>query len=121
MVFEGFCGVYMENKVETEKGREMIMLQDAKVGSLVGVESHMYDGCLALFTCKTNEKTKLLFIDKKGFDLYIKDFLLTKHQKVHQFYQNLTFLKETRQTFRGLLRLVLMTEMKKILAKTVAV
>ena len=81
----------------------------------------MYDGCLALFTCKTNEKTKLLFIDKKGFDLYIKDFLLAKHQKVHQFYQNLTFLKETRQTFRGLLRLVLMTEMKKILAKTVAV
>ena len=79
MVFEGFCGVYMENKVETEKGAERIMLQDTKVGSLVGVESHMYDGCTALFTCKTNEKTKLLFIDKKGFDLYIKEYMLTKH------------------------------------------
>ena len=48
--------------------------------------------------------------------------ILSEHEdSFHQFYQNLTFLKETRQTFRGLLRLVLMTEMKKILAKTVAV
>jgi len=58
------------------------MLQDAKVGTLVGIESHMYEDCPALFTTKSNEKTKLLMIDKEGFEMYIKDYLLAKHQKV---------------------------------------
>ena len=97
------------------------MLQDAKVGTLVGIESHMYEDCPALFTTKSNEKTKLLMIDAEGFEMYIKDYLLAKHQKVQQFYQSTLFLKQTKQTFRGLLKLVLMTEMKKVLAKTVAV
>jgi len=55
------------------------MLQDAKVGTLVGIESHMYEDCPALFTTKSNEKTKLLMIDKEGFEIYMKDYLLAKH------------------------------------------
>ena len=118
MVFEGFCGIYTTNKQASENehakpGHDQVMLQDAKVGTLIGVESHMYEDCPALFTTKSNEKTKLLWIDKDGFEMYIKDYLLAKHQKVQQFYQSTLFLRETKQTFRGLLRLVLMTEMKK--------
>ena len=65
---------------------DMIMLQDAKVGTIVGIESHMYDDCPAIFTAKSNEMTKLLFIDKAGFDLYLKDFLLARHRKIMDFY-----------------------------------
>jgi len=59
-----------------------------KVGTLIGTESHMYDDCLSAFTAMTNEKTKLLRIDKKGFSLYIKSFLLAKFEKLFTFYQN---------------------------------
>ena len=65
---------------------DQVMLQDVKVGSLVGVESHMYDNFPALFTAKSNEKTKLLFIDKDGFDLYLKEFLIAKHRRILDYY-----------------------------------
>lgn len=88
------------------------------MGTLIGVESHMYDDCTALFTAKSNEKTKLLFIDKAGFDLYLKDFLSVKHRKLMQYYQNAIFLKKTKETFRGLLKLVLMSESKQVQSNT---
>lgn len=40
--------------------QDQVMLLDMKVGSLIGVESHMYDNFPALFTAKSDEKTKLL-------------------------------------------------------------
>ena len=85
------------------------MLQDAKVGSLIGVESHMYDECPNLYTAKSNEKTKLLFIDKEGFNTYLRDLLLKKQKKIMNFYQNAIFLQKTVESFKGLLRLVLMS------------
>ena len=97
------------------------MLQDAKVGTLIGIESHLYDDCPALFTAKTNEKTKLLMIDKAGFDLYMKDYLLTKHRKILNFYQSSIYLKKTKETFRDLLKLVLMSECKTVFANTCVV
>ena len=90
------------------------MLLDVKVGTLIGVESHMYEDCPALFTAKSNEKTKLLFIDKEGFDIYIKDYLMEKHRKILNFYQSLIFLKKTKETFRGILKLVLLSECKQV-------
>ena len=56
------------------------------MGTLIGIESYLYDDCPALFTAKSNEKTKLLFIDKEGFDLYLKDFLLVRHRKIMDYY-----------------------------------
>ena len=94
------------------------MLQDAKVGTLIGIESHMYKDCPALFTAKSNEKTKLLFIDKEGFDLYLKDFLMGRHRKIMNFYQSVIFLRNTQQSFHSLLRLVLMSEHKTVIANT---
>jgi len=55
----------------------------------------MYNDFPALFTAKSNEKTKLLFIDKIGFDLYIKDFLMQKHKKILDYYQSTWWLKQT--------------------------
>ena len=98
-----------------------VMLQDAKIGTLIGIESHMYEDCPGLFTAKTNEKTKLLFIDKAGFDLYLKEYLLGRHRKILDFYQNVVFLKNTKTTFRNLLRLVLMSEYKTVFANTCVV
>ena len=71
------------------------MLRDAKVGTLIGIESHLYEDCPACFTAKSNEKTKLLFIDKAGFILYMKDYILAKQNKIMQYYQNALFLKKT--------------------------
>ena len=46
----------------------------------------MYEDFNACFTAKSNEKTKLLFIDKAGFDLYMKEYILAKHRKIIDFY-----------------------------------
>lgn len=100
---------------------DQVLLKDAKVGSLIGIESHLYDDCPAVFTAKTNEKTKLLFIDKEGFDLYLKDYLLEKHRKIMNYYQRLNFIKQTKETFRGLLRLTLMSECKSVYANSCVV
>jgi hypothetical protein len=97
------------------------MLQDAKVGTLIGIESHLYEDCPALFTAKSNEKTKLIFIDKAGFDLYFKDFLLKKQLKIMNFFQQVVFLQKTKVNFRALLKLVLMSEYKTVLANTCVV
>lgn len=91
------------------------------MGSLVGVESHLYDNFPALFTAKSNEKTKLLFIDKNGFDLYLKDFLLAKQRKILNYYQSTFWLQSTQKTFRGLLKLVLLSECKTVFANTCVV
>ena len=55
----------MEELGEKNAAKELlglIMLQDAKVGCLIGVESHMYEDCPAMFTTKSDEKTKLLMM-----------------------------------------------------------
>ena len=121
MVFEGFCGFYEQKKapvikinafgkeiLQTEEDDEenkeaasihhkkthldQVMLCDAKVGTLVGIESHLYDDCPACFTAKSNEKTKLLFIDKAGFDKYFKDFILERQRRILDYYQESIFL-----------------------------
>jgi len=71
------------------------MLADAKVGTLIGIESHLYEDCPACFTAKSNEKTKLLFIDKAGFDLYMKELILRKQRKIMDYYKQAIFLKKT--------------------------
>ena len=81
----------------------------------------MYDNFPALFTAKSNEKTKLLFIDKTGFDMYIKELLIAKHRKILQHYQSTYWLKNTQQSFRGLLKLVMMSECKSVFANTCVV
>ena len=54
------------------------MLADIKVGKPFGLESHCYDGCPAIYTIKSDEKTKLLFIDTEGFQKYLKEFSLVQ-------------------------------------------
>ena len=52
------------------------MFKEAPVGTLFGVESHIYPDCMSCVTAMTDEKTKLLFIDKEGVDTYLKDDFL---------------------------------------------
>ena len=73
---------------------------------------------MACFTAKSNEKTKLLFIDKAGFELYMKDFLLGRHRRIIDFYQESIFLRKTSESFRSLLKLVLLSESKVVFANT---
>ena len=92
-----------------------------KVGSLVGAISHLYEDMTALFTIKSNEKTKLFFIDKAGFDLYIKDFLLAKQKVKMDFFYGTMFLRKTKEDFRAILKLVMMSELKTVYANTCVV
>jgi len=77
--------------------------------------------CMSPFTAMTNEKTKLLRIDKKGFELYMKSFLLANQEKLFTFYYNQMFLGETKSSFKRLLPLVAMTQIKKVMANTLVV
>jgi len=87
MLFEGYCGIYRkssriaemspeEQKRERAAGRlteNGTLFKEANVGTLIGVESQLYGPeCMSCFTAMTNEKTKLLFIDAEGFELYMK-------------------------------------------------
>ena len=112
------------NEETTNAAKELlslIMLQDAKVGSLVGVESHLYDNCNNIFTIKSDEKTKLIMIDAEGFKKYVKDFVNQKHQRIINMYQSMPFLRNTTSTFQGLMQLVLLTDIRQIYADTLIV
>lgn len=62
------------------KGRHSALLQDANSGTLLGVDLHLWD-TPNLFTTETCEKTKLLEIDRKGFDLFMREYLKSKLSK----------------------------------------
>ena len=84
MVFEGFLGIFKEITRQIEsakgKGKQQTLLQDVNAGTLLGAELHLFD-FPNLFTSETCEKTKLLEIDRIGFDLFMKEFVRAKYAK----------------------------------------
>jgi hypothetical protein len=88
------------------------MLREAPVGTLFGVESHIYPDCMSCVTAMTDEKTKLLFIDKEGVDKYLKEDFLAQYETIFNFYNEQMFLKATNPSFTELLPLVMMTKQK---------
>ena len=97
------------------------MLIDAKCGTLVGIESHMYEDCPAMFTVCTSEKSKLLQISSAGFKKYMKPFLKPRHDRVLSFLSKQEFMKEFKTDLFRMLPLVLMIEQKKVLPNTLVV
>jgi hypothetical protein len=95
-------------------------MQDANCGSLLGEELHLYDS-ENLFTAETCEKTKLLEIDKVGFEMYMQTFLRDKYAKFESVYRNFSFLKNTKKDPKSMLSLVTKTNSKKVMANTVMI
>jgi hypothetical protein len=42
---------------------------------------------MSCYTAMTDEKTKLLFIDKEGVDKYLKDDFLAQYETIFNFYR----------------------------------
>jgi hypothetical protein len=51
------------------------------------METYLYD-TESCFTVVTNEKTKLLFIDKEGFNKYLRADYLSFYNSIFQFYRS---------------------------------
>ena len=75
MAFDGECGIYKNVWNDNKNQYFKKFLVDAKCGTLVGMESHMYEDCPAMFTVCTSEKTKMLSIDITGFNKFIRPFM----------------------------------------------
>ena len=77
--FKGGAGESDDEFENNNTAKELLglhMLNDIKVGKAFGMESHVYDECPAIFTIKSDEKTKLLMIDTEGFHKYVKDCMV---------------------------------------------
>ena len=92
------------------------------MGTAIGVESHLYGPeCMSCFTAMTNEKTKLLFIDAEGFDLYMKPELSLHYEQIFDFYRKQPFIKNFQSSFSELLPLVMATKSKQVMKDTIVV
>lgn len=102
------------------KGKQNTLLQDVNAGTLLGAELHLFD-FPNLFTSETCEKTKLLEIDRMGFDLFMKEFVRAKYAKYEAFYRGMSFLRRTKISEKAMLSLITMTNSKKVMADTMIV
>lgn len=59
-----------------------MFLKDATLGTLIGQDCHYDQNLCNLYTAETSEKTKLIEIDKSGFDLYMRGFLKSRYDKI---------------------------------------
>ena len=74
-------------------------MKDLNVGNLIGNDIHQYPEMKNQYTAETSEKTKLIRIDKEGFNLYFKGFLESKYNKIINFLQSTGNLRRTRSNF----------------------
>ena len=83
VVFEGYLGVYKkaQRTFRQGKGDQNVLLQDANSGNVIGADIHLFDDCSNLFSVETCEKTKLLEIDKAGFDKHMRTFMHARLEK----------------------------------------
>lgn len=117
MVFEGYCGVYKQ--VINDKGKPARkFLYDAKCGSVIGVEPHMYKDCPYLFSVEASEKSKFIQIDLKGFAEHMRGLIQDRHDRIYRFLRKQPFIKEVKHLMLKLLPLVLMLERKEVAKDT---
>ena len=94
---------------ETEfEGQDQMLFSVFKRGEVFGHEPHIFPGrrVLAPFTIKTNEKTRLLVIEKEAVDKYCAKILRGQFDVKYDFLQQLRQLGKTRDSFDRMLPLV---------------
>lgn len=104
------------------KGFKRVFLKDANIGTLVGQDIHCDKRLPNLFTSETSEKTKLIEIDKTGFDKYMRGFLESRYEKIISFFNGAGgYLKSTRSNFSSFMNLVMMINTRKVLNNTLII
>ena len=132
MVFDGYLGMYRNTCRGVSDDTQRVFMKDAPLGSLIGQDIHQFTNpptaataegvdMTNQYTAETSEKTKLIRLDTKGFNMYVKGFLETKYSKLINFLQTVGLFKRTRSQFCPFMNLIQMFNSRKVFANTVIV
>ena len=85
-------------------------------GEVFGHLTHIFkhEGLLAPYTIKTNEKTRLLVIEKEGVDKYVGPFLKQDFEMKYNFLRALDYFGDTRLNLVRMLPFIARSKMKRI-------
>ena len=72
------------------------------------------EGVLAPYTIKTNEKTRLLVIEKEGIDKYVGDFLRAEFELKYTYLKQLLYFGDTRLNLIRMMPFVARTKIMRI-------
>jgi predicted nucleic acid-binding protein len=72
-------------------------------------------------TIKTNEKTRLIIIDKEGIELYCKEYLLAEFNQKWRHFNSLKCLGELRHDFQKLLPILNRAKLKRVPKNTLII
>lgn len=70
------------------------------------------------FTIKTNEKTKLIIIDKSALDFHIREYLHEEFYSKYRFMRELKCLGKSRHSFTNMLPIVARSKLKRVQKNT---
>ena len=81
-------------------GEDQLLLGSHKSGEVFGHLDYIFDGKISSpFTIKTNEKTRLILIQKEAINLFCKEYLLEEFNVKYRFMKELNCLGDTRHSF----------------------
>ena len=93
-----------------------------KRGESFGYVSYIFDENIrAPFTIKTNEKTRLILIDKKAIELFCKDHLREEFNSKYRFLKELKCLGDTRHSFIRMLPIIMRSKLKRVAKNTLLI
>jgi hypothetical protein len=108
--------------LSNSKGQQRVFLKDANLGTLIGQDFHFDNSLPNLYTSETSEKTKLIEIDKEGFNLYMRGYLQSRYDKIISLLNGAGgYLKSTRSNFGAFMNLVMMINTRKVLNNTIII
>jgi hypothetical protein len=101
------------------EGQDQLLIGALKSGEVFGYLSYIFDNSVkSPFTIKTNEKTRLILVEKKAIELYCKDYLLEEFYSKYRFMKELKCLGETRHSFFKMLPIITISKLKRIAKNT---
>lgn len=93
-----------------------------KRGESFGYLSYIFgEKIRAPFTIKTNEKTRLILIEKKAIQLYCKEYLQEEFNSKYRFMKELKCLGDTRHAFLRMLPIIMRSKLKRVAKNTVMI
>ena len=93
-------------------GEDQMQVGTFKRGETFGYLSYVFDENIgAPFTVKTNEKTRLILIEKKAIELYCREYLLEEFNSKYRFMKELKCLGDTRHSFINMLPIIMRSKL----------
>lgn len=95
-------------KATKYEGEDQMLFDELEKGQVFGFIPHIFrdQNVLSPFTIKTNEKTRLLVIEKEGVDKFCSEFLRQEFMDKYNFLKQLKYFGDTRLSFHRILPIV---------------